>query len=196
MSTPHTTIADYEKSFFQKVRSAEFSISGKVIAADKWLDEVFTCLNGIKARDKQLFFIGNGASSSMASHFATDFMKNAGINAVANDGDALITCFSNDFSYEHAYLEILKRRFREGDGLISISSSGKSKNIVNASNYVRTQHPASPVITFTAFQPGNELRTIGTHNLYLPADTYGLAESGHSYYLHMLLDVYIATISA
>ena len=127
----------------------------------------------------------------MASHFAVDFTKNAGINAFSLNEGALLTCFSNDFTYETAYLEMLRRYMTELDCLFAISSSGKSANIVKAAEFVRSLKTKSSIITLSGFSKQNPLRELGTHNLYIKSNEYGYVESVHSYYMHMIIDMFI-----
>ena len=44
----------------------------------------------------------------------------------------LITCIANDFGFENIYSRQLEGLGKEGDVLIAISTSGRSKNIINS----------------------------------------------------------------
>ena len=66
----------------------------------------------------------------MASHVAVDFTKAASIRAVNFNEADLITCFANDYGYEHWVAKALDAYADLGDLVILISSSGKSPNIV------------------------------------------------------------------
>lgn len=88
--------------------------------------------SGHKEKKSQLFFIGNGGSSAIASHMTADFMKNGGMNTYSLYDNAVTTCMGNDYGYEHIFSRPLEFLAREGDLLIAISSSGNSKNIINA----------------------------------------------------------------
>ncbi|OHD69329.1 MAG: hypothetical protein A2W19_05310 [Spirochaetes bacterium RBG_16_49_21] len=103
----------------------------------------------------------------------------------------MLTCFSNDFSYETAYMEMLRRHIQNSDALVAISTSGKSPNILHAAEFVKNSLAKSAVITFSGFNRENPLFKTGTYNLYLNSNDYGFVESGHAYYLHLLLDFFI-----
>ena len=178
------------EEYLDIVRMAEYSKGNKKTDACHWFSGVLEELRKLKKRKGRLFFIGNGASSSIASHFAADFTKRAGIPAFSNNDGALLTCFSNDISFESAYSEILKLIMNEGDGLIAISSSGKSPNIINAARMVKKNFRGCPVITLSGFRKDNPLRRTGDYNLYLSTNDYGCAESGHAYYVHLILDLF------
>jgi len=135
------------------------------------------------------FFAGNGASASMASHFSTDIAKNAQVRSMVFTDPALITCIGNDFSYEDCYAEPLSWHLRPADMVVLISSSGNSPNIVKAAK--RARELGGQIITLSAMRPDNALRQLGDLNFYIPADTYGHAETGHAAILHHWVDAVI-----
>ena len=186
-------IEQHLSHFIQVITNAEFSDHENLISRENWFINVLKLLEEIKKGEKKLFFLGNGASASMAAHFSTDFTKNGNIASFSNIEGSFITCFSNDYSYENAYMEMLKRLMKDGDGLITISSSGSSPNLLISADYVRENFKNSPILTFTSFNPQNSLRKKGDYNLYVKADDYSFAESAHAYYLHLLTDLFTRT---
>ena len=50
---------------------------------------------------KKVIIVGNGGSAAMASHISVDLTKNAGIRSINFNEPDLITCFANDYGYEH-----------------------------------------------------------------------------------------------
>jgi len=133
-----------------------------------------------------LYFIGNGASASMASHTSADLAKNAHLNTRVFTDLSLITALANDLCYEEVFAEPLRKQMRKGDMLVAISSSGRSPNILRAAREARER--GGVVVTMSAMQPDNPLRTMGSFNFYVPADTYGLAETSHAAILHFWVD--------
>ncbi len=184
-------IENHVDQYLKVIRKVGLTVKQEKYDIYQWVGLVTNLLIELKTNNGKLFLIGNGASCSIASHFAADFTKNGRLNSFSNNEGTLLTTFSNDFSFETAYLEILKRHMDDGDGLIAISSSGNSRNILNAVNLIRNEYKKSPLITYTGFSPENPIRKTGNYNLYLDSYDYGFVESGHSYYLHMLLDNFI-----
>lgn len=85
-----------------------------------------------------VFIIGNGGSASTANHFANDLVKIGGIKAFSLcSNESIITAYGNDCGYENIFLEQLKVYLTKGDLLITISTSGKSKNILRAQTFAR-----------------------------------------------------------
>lgn len=96
-----------------------------------------------------IYILGNGGSSSIASHACNDILKVFKKDARnLADNVAVFSAFSNDINYEFALSEILKIVLKENDLVICLSTSGKSKNILNAYNYSKN-------ICKTVFISGN-----------------------------------------
>ena len=134
-----------------------------------------------------VYLIGNGASASMASHFAADLAKNGGLHTQVFSDLALITAMGNDIGYDHVFSEPLKRRMQPGDMLVAISSSGRSPNILRAVEQAEKCH--GRVVTLSAMHPANPLRHAGMLNFYVPVDEYGEAETSHAAILHHWMDM-------
>lgn len=91
----------------------------------------------------RVMFCGNGGSAADAQHLAAEltgrYLKNrepmAGM-ALHCDTSAL-TAIANDFSFDEVYSRQVKAQGKAGDLLIGISTSGNSKNVLNA---MRTAH--------------------------------------------------------
>ena len=140
----------------------------------------------IKTKAESIFFLGNGGSNSICSHMMEDFMKLAGYPTYSFSDAALITCFANDFGYEKAMAEWLKVFYTENDVLVAISSSGESKNILNAVKYAKSK--GGKVITLSGFKNDNSLKQSGDINFHIDMSSYGIAECYHQVILHIILD--------
>lgn len=135
-------------------------------------------------------FVGNGGSAGIASHQATDYMRNGGIPATAFNDGAMLTCLGNDLGYEHVFAKPISMLGRAEDVLIAISSSGQSPNILAAAQ--AASDLGSRVITLSAFRPDNPLRVRGDFNFFVPTMSYGYAEILHLAISHCILDRLIA----
>ena len=83
-------------------------------------------------KNGKILIFGNGGSSAIASHVSVDLTKNAKIRTVNFNEADLITCFSNDYGYEKWVEKAVEFYADKNDTLVLISSSGKSKNMINA----------------------------------------------------------------
>lgn len=133
-----------------------------------------------------IHLVGNGASSSLASHIAADITKNCRIGAGVFTDPALLTALSNDHGYENAFAIALTRYANQGDLIVAISSSGESPNILNACREAGTM--GVDIVTLSAKKSTNTLRTLGLLNFYVAGPSFSLAESAHAVILHHWID--------
>ena len=91
----------------------------------------------------QLFLCGNGGSASDAQHIATEFVSRFYKERAALNAEALtvntssLTAIGNDYSFNRVFARQLEAKAKSGDVLIGISTSGKSKNVIEALRYAK-----------------------------------------------------------
>ena len=139
----------------------------------------------------KIILVGNGGSAAMASHVAVDFTKATGIRAINFNEADLITCFANDYGYEHWVAKALEAYADSGDLAILISSSGKSLNIINGAE--KAKKIGLSVITVSGFLPDNPLRKLGDLNLWVNNSEYNIVEMTHHIWLVAIIDYLIET---
>ena len=136
-----------------------------------------------------IYFIGNGASSTMSSHFAIDFLKIAKCRAHCFTDDALITAIGNDIGFDEIFSLPLQALLNDKDLLIAISRSGNSPNIIKVVKMAKSKKCTT--VSLSPMGENNQLRLLGDLNFYVPAKTYGHAETAHQLLLHCWLDKYM-----
>jgi D-sedoheptulose 7-phosphate isomerase len=167
---------------------------GMALDPSEALAQAVTLVTVAKRHRSRIMFVGNGGSAGIASHMATDWLKNGGYAATCfNDGSAL-TCIANDLGYERVFALQIERHCRNGDVLIAISSSGKSPNILEAVAAARRSGAA--VITLSGFDAVNPLRKLGDLNFWVPDGHYGFVEISHLAICHAMLDVSMGALEA
>ena len=143
-----------------------------------------------KKNRKKILIFGNGGSAAIASHFSIDLTKNAKIRCTNYNESDLITCFSNDFGYERWVEMAIKYYGNKGDVLIVVSSSGKSKNMINACIAARKKK-FSKIITLTGHSVNNPVKKLGDINLWVNSKAYNYVENIHQFWLLSLVDLVI-----
>lgn len=148
-----------------------------------WMTSVSNYRNNI-------YTIGNGASASIAQHWACDFTKGCKsggvrprvISLAANI--PLMTAISNDISYDDVYSFQIDAFGQEGDVLIAISSSGNSPNVVKAIE--KAKEKKVKVIALTGFSPSNKCAELADISLHVDIPEYEAAEDVHQAIMHMI----------
>ena len=141
----------------------------------------------IKKKGK-VYVIGNGGSASIASHVSVDFSKVARVRSSTFNNANLITCFANDYGYENWVTEAIKAYTNKNDMFMLISSSGTSKNIVNAAKYCNKN--SIDLVTFSGFKKNNPLTKLGKINFHIDSNQYNFIEMSHHIILVYFVDVF------
>ena len=155
---------------------------------DKNLKKITNVLRSLKKTNK-VIIIGNGGSSAIASHVAIDLNKIADISSLTFNDLSNITALSNDLNYENAFSENIKFLGKKGDVLISISSSGDSKNIINAIQTAKKLQ-FSKIITFTGMNSNNKVKKYGDINVWVDSHLYNFVENIHQILLLYCVDTF------
>lgn len=139
-----------------------------------------------KKKNKKIIIFGNGGSASIASHFALDLTNVTKIRCVNFSDSSLITCLSNDYGFDNWIYKALELYADRDDLLILISSSGMSKNMINAVK--KTNKKFSSIVTFTGFNKNNDLKKLGNLSFYVNSNIYNIVENIHQIWLLSIVD--------
>ena len=173
-------VKKYLEDFSKKVMPDQVLIE-KIIETKKIFLE-------IKKSNNKILIFGNGGSAAIASHVAVDLTKNAKIRAVNFNEADLITCFSNDYGYEKWIEKTIEFYGEQGDVVILISSSGKSKNMLNACKAAKRKK-VKKIITLTGNKKNNPLSKLGDVNLWVDSNIYNHIENTHQVWLLSICDL-------
>ena len=144
--------------------------------------------------NKQVFTVGNGGSSSTASHMAADLAKNTiGRNMKRfrvmslGDNTSIMTALANDLGYESVFSEQLIDSASAGDVLIVISASGNSPNVLKAIHCARLQ--SAEMIGLLGCGGGAAAALVDIPIVVASWD-YGVIEDVHLAINHMLVEYF------
>lgn len=145
--------------------------------------------NAVKAGYK-IFSCGNGGSACDAVHFAEELTgrfreDRKPIPALAISDLGHITCTANDFGYEMVFSRYLEALGTSGDGLLAISTSGNSLNILKAAEYAKNN--GMFVIALTG-KDGGKLASIADAEIRVPHFGYSdRIQEIHIKIIHILI---------
>tara|TARA_R110001599_G_scaffold68960_4_gene194086 strand:- start:30818 stop:31459 length:642 start_codon:yes stop_codon:yes gene_type:complete len=180
--------ADYLETLARLIREASVTDhAGQPKTLGDGFAEFLARGRAVHDAGNKLIFIGNGASASMASHYALDLTKNGGIRSLAITDPAMLTALINDLGGDAIFAEQIGFYAQPGDILVAISSSGSSPNILKAVERARAAECS--VITFSGFAPDNPLRLSGDLNFHVAGDEYGFVETAHATLIHAIIDL-------
>ena len=134
---------------------------------------------------KRIIILGNGGSSSVASHISQDYMKFHKKKVSILSDPSMITMLSNDFGYRKAYKKFLEYYVEKDTLVIIMSSGGESPNMLNCLEWCEKENTDYGVLT--GFKSDNTIRTVAKNalwNYHIDSDSYGVVECVHQIFLH------------
>ena len=157
-----------------------------LIAIKNATDIMVACV----ASGNKIISCGNGGSMSDAMHFAEEltgrFRNNRkSIAAIAISDPSHITCTANDYGFEHIFSRYIEGVAKQGDVLLAISTSGNSKNIVEAVKAAKEKQ--MKVVALTG-KDGGKLADMVDIEIRAPFTTYAdRAQEIHIKVIHILI---------
>ncbi|HYF12263.1 MAG TPA: SIS domain-containing protein [Actinomycetota bacterium] len=140
----------------------------------------------------KVLFCGNGGSAGDAQHLATELVstltiarRRPALPALALTTDtSLLTAVANDFGFEEVFARQVEALGREGDVLVGISTSGRSRNVVRAFEQARTGNLRTLALTGAS---GGTLAAVADVTVRVPSE-----QTSHIQELHIAIGQLIA----
>ena len=168
-------------------------LQNHLMGDDKTIDNLISLKKIIidnAKKGKKILVFGNGGSAAIASHFTVDLTKNARVRATNFNESNLITCLSNDYGYNQWVSKAIELYMDKGDLVFFISSSGSSKNMINAVKTAKKKK-ARKIVSFTGFNTNNPLKKKSDLNFWVNSRAYNHVENIHQIWLLSLVDLII-----
>ena len=131
----------------------------------------------------KIFWCGNGGSAGDAQHLATELMggmtdhDRKPIPSLALTTDSsFLTAWSNDTDFDSIFSRQIQGLGEEGDVLVGISTSGNSKNVINALKQAKYKNIKT--ISLTG-KTGGELNGIADVTIKVPSNNTQRIQESH-----------------
>ena len=138
---------------------------------------------------KSLYICGNGGSAADSQHLAAEFVgkfkkHRKALNAVSLSTDtSIITCIANDYSYNEIFSRQIEAIASKNDCLLCISTSGRSKNVIEANKMAK--NIGLNTISLTGEEGGLLSKEVHIA-IKIPSDDTAIIQEGHLFIEHML----------
>lgn len=179
----------------KQIIQSSIDVKTQILADAKILQTVTDCVYVIVnafERGNKVLFCGNGGSASDAQHLAAEFSGRFYTDRDALPAEALhcntsyITAVANDYSYDVIYSRLIKGIGNAGDILVGLSTSGNSKNIVNAFETAKEKNMVT--IAFTG-SSGGKLKIHADHLINIPSDDTPRIQESHITLGHIICEL-------
>lgn len=187
--------SDNAQNYFMR-RLEEHTDIFKKLASDRELMGTVMQLGDLMVEQLKkgacVFLCGNGGSAADAQHIATEFIsrfykERPGLNAEAlSVNTSTITAIGNDYSYERVFSRQLEAKAKAGDILIGITTSGTSRNVVEAIRYA-SQNDITSVMLMGA-NDNSELDVQADYTISVPSMITPRIQEAHIFLGHVLAE--------
>jgi D-sedoheptulose 7-phosphate isomerase len=144
--------------------------------------------------DGKIMSCGNGGSAADAQHFAAELInrferERPALAAIALTTDtSTLTSIANDYHYDQVFSKQVRALGRRGDLLLAISTSGNSRNVLDAMQAARECQVG--VIALTGRNGGRMAEALHPSDIHIcvPAHSTARIQEVHLLTLHCLCD--------
>lgn len=172
------------RDIFKKI-SSNMPLMGTIMETGEKILEIF-------GRGGQVLLCGNGGSAADAQHIATEFIsrfyrERPAMNAEAlNVNTSTLTAVGNDYSYERVFVRQVEAKAKAGDMVIGISTSGRSKNVLEALRYAKKNGIITAMLMGDYENP--ELNEIADYLIKVPSKITPRIQEAHIFIGHVIAE--------
>jgi D-sedoheptulose 7-phosphate isomerase len=190
---PEVVDAALAESVRQKAANHQDVVTAFFAANGSALVRAARAIAGVYRGGGRLFTMGNGGSSCDAAHVAVEFLHpvTAGrpaLTAVDLSADrTMMSAVANDIGFANVFVRQLIAQARAGDGLVGLSTSGNSENLVKA--FLKAKEMGVVTIGLSGMT-GGEMAKIGIdHCIVVEASSIHRIQECHVVIYHVLWDL-------
>ena len=141
-------------------------------------------------KKQKVLICGNGGSAAESQHLAAELTGRFEMHdrealaaiSLASD-NAVITAWANDFGYENIFARQVEALGQKGDVLFCFSTSGESRNVIQAMKAAREKDMTCIALTGKG---GGEMNLYAHVNLVVPSNNTQRIQELHLHILHTL----------
>jgi len=182
-----------DKSFRKEIiKQIEGSINVKEKIIEKYVDVIDDVVKAvIKAyqNDKKVLWCGNGGSAADAQHLSCELVSKFYLNrkplrSIALTTNAsILTAVSNDYKFDNVFDRQVEALADKGDVLIGMTTSGTSKNIVNA---LKTANEKGVISIAITGKNVDEIQDYADYLIPVPSDVTPHIQESHIMIGHII----------
>ncbi|MDX9742930.1 MAG: D-sedoheptulose 7-phosphate isomerase [Arcobacteraceae bacterium] len=179
------TIANEFESHLKTIQLVQETMTNDLMIAAKMVLD--TLKDG-----KKVLICGNGGSAADAQHFAAELTgryktERRGLPAIALTTDtSAITAIGNDYGYDRIFDRQTEALANEGDLLIGISTSGNSKNVINA---FKVASSLGCLTLGISGRNGGAMNEVCEFNLVVRSDDTPRIQEMHILFIHTICQI-------
>ncbi len=184
----------------KSIINASIDVKKSILTDDsliQTIEEVVKVITLAFQNGNKVLFCGNGGSAADAQHLAAEFSGRFYKDRKALPSEALhcnssyLTAVANDYSYDVIYSRLVEGICVDGDVLIGLSTSGNSKNILNAFEAAKEKNTVT--IGFTG-AGGGKMKDVCEYLINVPSTDTPRIQESHIMIGHIICELVEANI--
>lgn len=173
-----------KESIETKKKLSEKTLNDLILSAEK-------CISCIKNKGK-ILICGNGGSAADSQHFATELvskfqLERKGLPAISlTTNTSTITAIGNDYGFEKIFSRQIEAIGQKNDVLFAISTSGNSKNIMEA---IKTAKKLNIFTIGLTSESGGKMKNKCDITLHVPSENTPRIQECHIMIIHIICEL-------
>ena len=171
----------------------EYEVLGAFIKDEKnfeTIGKIATELADAYKNGKKSLIAGNGGSNCDAMHFAEEFTgrfrkERPALPSISISDSSHITCVGNDYGFDAIFSKGVEAFGQEGDFFLGLSTSGNSKNIIEA---VKAAKERGLKTVALLGKDGGQLKGMCDYEFIINAKTSDRVQEVHMMILHVIIE--------
>lgn len=182
------------QNYIQTIIEQSISVKQQLLSSTGYIEAIDDvaqlCVDAYKNGNKVLL-AGNGGSAGDAQHIAAELVARfefdrPGLPAIALTTDtSMLTAIGNDYGYDKVFSRQLEANAVSGDVFIGISTSGNSKNILQAFDSAKSKG----VVCVGLCGQAGKIHDVADHVLAVPSDCTARIQESHIMIGHILCGI-------
>lgn len=163
------------------------SIDTKQKLLNLQLNEIEECgliLANALENGKKILFCGNGGSAADSQHIAAELVirfrgevERKALPAISLTSDpSIMTAGSNDYGFENVFSRQIEAFGNSGDVLVGISTSGNSRNVINA---IKSANEQKMKVIMLLGKDGGKMKDLSEYKVIVPSDITARIQESH-----------------
>lgn len=183
---------NYIKNQIKKSYETKQAIYNNDILLEKIVEVAQACVAIYKNSTNKTILAGNGGSAADAQHIAAELVGRYGFDRPSLPSLSLttdtsnLTAIGNDYGYDKVFSRQLEGMGQRGDLFVGISTSGNSKNIINAFEVAKEKG-----ITTVALvgRDGGAMAKMADMAIVVPSESTPRIQESHILIGHIICDI-------
>lgn len=176
----------------KNILSASIATKKKALDNEDLLETVKQVTDKVVAvfqAGNKVLFCGNGGSAADAQHLAAEFSgrfytdRNPLPSEALHCNTSYLTAVANDYGYDFVFSRLLKGMGKPGDILFGLSTSGNSKNIIQAFEMARSMGVTTVGMTGS---DGGKMKELSDFLINIPSDDTPRIQECHITFGHII----------